>query len=213
MRCALVIGATHFIIIAQSIPYVVSSLSELSLVTDGYEFDDYVPAQHHSNGPWILSAVSPFSSTDFVEKPFRSTINVDYSTLDTTANHRPNHVNSHFGSSFIPGIVDNSHQNSHPIRTQTMICIPNHSNNMKCIDAVSGPKPFNGYVRHTIRSGNVYMAQKADVSNKFKSLVKKKSYSNIYKIIFQFTGHSIQILPHNRHSHEILVRVTSTYRL
>lgn len=154
------IGAIYFIISAQSISFVDSSLRDLSIVSDGYDFDDYVPAhQNRPDGPWIVSAVSTFPSTDYAEKTFRSPINVDYETLDTSANHHGNinHVNNQFGSTFIPRIVDNSHLNSHPIRTHTipMLCIPNNSNNMKCIDAVSGPKPFKGYVKHTFRSGNI----------------------------------------------------------
>lgn len=135
-------------------PYVGSSLTDVSVVSDGYDFVDYVPAhQNRPDGPWI---VSTFPSSDYAEKPFRSTINVDYPALDiSSANHHGNinHINNQFGSTFIPGIVDNSPLNSPPIR---MLCVPNHTNNMKCIDAVSGPKPFNGYLKHTIRSGNVY---------------------------------------------------------
>lgn len=155
MRCGSVIVAINFIFIcAQSMPYVDSSLTDLSVVSDGYDFVDYVPThQNRPDGPWI---VSTFPSSDYAEKPFRSTINVDYPALDiSSANHHGNinHINNQFGSTFIPGIVDNSQLNSPPIR---MLCVPNHTNNMKCIDAVSGPKPFNGYLKHTIRSGNVY---------------------------------------------------------
>lgn len=155
------IGAICVILCAQSMPCAAASLADgYSIVSDGYEFDDYVPAhQNRPDGPWI---VSTYPSSDYAEKPFRSAINVDYSTLDTSsANHHGNinHINNQFGSTFIPGIVDNSHLNSHPIR---MICVPNHTNHMKCIDAVSGshqspkpPKAYNGYLKHTIRSGNV----------------------------------------------------------
>lgn len=163
MRYVSVIGAIYFIISAQSISFVDSSLRDLSIVSDGYDFDDYVPAhQNRPDGPWIVSAESTFPSTDYVEKPFRSPINVDYETLDTSENHHGsiNHVNNQFDSTFIPRIVDNSQLNSHPIRTQTipMLCVRNHSNDMKCIDAVSRPKPFNGYVKHTFRSGKAYIS-------------------------------------------------------
>lgn len=153
----------YVILCAQSIPYVVASLVDngYSIVSDDYDFDDYVPAHQNrpnGHGPWTI--VSTYPSSDYAEKTFRSPINVDYSTLDTSsANHHGNinHINNQFGSTFIPGYVDNSHPNSQPIPIR-MLCVPNHTNHMKCIDAVSGPKPpkaYNGYLKYTIRSGNV----------------------------------------------------------
>lgn len=160
--CASLIGAI-FILSAQSIFCVNSSVLDLSLLSAGYELDDYFTSHSNSDSPWIVLP----NAADYGEQHFLPPINVDYSTLDTSTNHlgSVNHVNNQFASTFIPANnadkALNSLLNSDAVLSQThpIVRIPHHdiekcTDHIHNADAFTPHKPFGGYKKQTITSGN-----------------------------------------------------------
>lgn len=144
-----------------------ASLSDLSLLSEGYDIEDYLINHQHEDAPWIVSS---FPNADSIDENFVPILNVDYPTLDvdTASNHlgRVNHIkNNQFGNTFIPSVVDkalNSLLNSDAILTQSspIVQITNqrrqhqHHDDDRIHDAVSIHKPFGGYKKQMITSGN-----------------------------------------------------------
>lgn len=148
-----------------------ANLSDLSLLSDGYDINEYLVNQQNEDTPWIVS--SP-PNTESIEQNFMPIFNVDYpTTLDvdttTSTNHlgNVNHIKNQFGNTFIPSVVDkalNSLLNSDTILTQSHHPIARIANQQyhdnghhidHIHDAVSIHKPFGGYKKQTITSGNV----------------------------------------------------------
>lgn len=155
---------------------------DLPLLSDGYDIDDYLVNHENEDTPWIVSNFPNTESmkNNFipifnVEYPLGqydySMLNVD---IDTSRNHlrSDNHMKNQLGNVFIPSVVDkalNSLLNSDAILMQSnpIVRIANerHQNDdddidddVKSIDhihdAVSIIKPFRGYKKQTITSGN-----------------------------------------------------------
>lgn len=100
-----------------------ANLSDLPLLSDGYDIVDYLVNHQNEAAPWI---VSNFPSADSIESHFVPIFNDGYPTrdVDTITNHlgSVNHIKNQFGNIFIPSVVDNalnSLMNSDAILTQS----------------------------------------------------------------------------------------------
>lgn len=152
-----------FVLCEQLISYSAASLTDLALLSDGYEIGDYLAShQYQDSTPWIVSNAA---NADYIEQNSLPTINVDYPSLGTLTNHlgSTNHATNQFGNTFIPSTEDkalNSLLNSKTILTQNnpVVQIANHdiedSADHIHIDSFSNHKPFGGHKKQPILSGN-----------------------------------------------------------
>lgn len=166
--------------------HVMANLSDLPLLSGGYDIVDYLVNHQNQAAPWM---VSKMPGTDSIEQHFVPIFNDGHVTMDvdTITNHlgNVNHIKNQFGNIFIPSVVDNalnSLMNSNAILTQSnsVVQIANeqqsnsendddggsddddsnggNSSVAKSIDhihdAVSIHKPFGGYKKQPITSGN-----------------------------------------------------------